>query len=130
MAELDIAAPRSLARAATWSGAVAALWVVLAIARPETTFHLAPLLAAAAGPAVLRFDGGTALPFRQAAAATAIATAIASGTTILLAVVDALEGPALVGGSALGESLLAVASGSALGLVVGLSGRIGASGHR
>ncbi|HYZ97619.1 MAG TPA: hypothetical protein VE575_02640 [Acidimicrobiales bacterium] len=97
--------------------AVAAIWAGLALNQPSTTFHLAPAAMAAAWPFMARARHGRA----SLAAATSIALgafALTATLAIVLRALDALRGPALVGGSALGESLIAAFVGALWGFWV------------
>lgn len=97
------------------------LRVVLAFARPTVTYHLAPALVAAAYPA-LRWAGRRA-PLRSALFGTAAAAAVVVATALVLDVAGVLRGPALVGGDALGEALIAAAAGAGIGFVLARSRR-------
>lgn len=112
-----VAGNRPLFKAIGYSLGFALLWAVLAVVRPSTTFHLAPLLVAAAVPTVYRMQGGRSRPvaLRLAAAGVGIAVVI----TFVLGVAGLLDGPSLLPfGGAVDESLLGAAVGGALGLVV------------
>ncbi|MDP1804018.1 MAG: hypothetical protein Q8K72_02520 [Acidimicrobiales bacterium] len=93
---------------------VATVWTAQALTAPARTYHLLPVLAAAAWPVTARLLRGRA-SWAAALRAGAGGFAVAVLTAVELAVVDALRGPAMVGGSALGESLLGAAVGAALG---------------
>lgn len=91
----------------------ALLWVAIVIARPTTTFHLAPLI-------VAMWPGVTESESRRAATLSAIGFVIAAGTTLALSAAGLLRGPTLLpwGGPAV-ESLLATAIGGVIGLFPG-----------
>lgn len=91
------------------------LWLVLAAANDSTTYHLAPLLIAAAVPI------GTALTQNPSPARVTAAALIGIGfvysTTALLGSTDRLTGPSLlpVGGAVL-EAVVFGAAGALAGL--------------
>jgi hypothetical protein len=82
-------------RALVWGALLASLWVLVALIRPASTFHLAPLLVAGAPPVLFgldnpdRPDRGSVLRIGAAAFAMALA---ASG---VVAAIGAMQGPAL-----------------------------------
>jgi hypothetical protein len=95
----------------------ALLWALLAAVRPGTTFHLAPLLVAAAVPWVHRVQDRPARPAAYRLAA--VGTGIAAGTSVLLAIAGRLDGPTLLPfGGALEESLVGAVIGGLAGLAV------------
>jgi hypothetical protein len=107
------------------------LWLGLALRAPTTTYHLVPAVVAASWPLTARrLRGQLSLPAAIRAGFGGLV--VAAATTIELAGLDALRGPALVGGSATAESaLVAVAGagwavratvGSRPGLVLGMLG--------
>jgi hypothetical protein len=113
---------------ANLSGLLAALWVLLAWINQDTTYHVAPLLVAAAFPIGhrLRIAG----PLRRAqSAATLVGAALNVGVAIgILAWADKLQGPSLLptGGAVL-ESVVfgalgAVVAAAAVALPVRLPG--------
>ncbi|MGH3443179.1 MAG: hypothetical protein ACRDUY_14285 [Nitriliruptorales bacterium] len=93
--------------------ALGALWAVLAAVRPGVTFHLAPTILAGAYAWLRWLDEPP--PSATGALGTVVLGAVfAIAETFALAGVGWLEGPALVGGNALGESIIAVAVGAFL----------------
>lgn len=89
----------------------AALWVAVAGLRPDTTFHLAPLIVAA----------WPALRERELAGAVRMSLLglfLALATTMMLFSLGGLDGPSLLpwGGAGF-ESVLAGAAGALLGVV-------------
>lgn len=96
--------------------AVAVLWVVLAALRPTTTWHLAPLFVVAA-PSWIAMQNGDVGGIRWWLWPV-IGTVVGLLATVLLVVLDLLRGPSLVGGTATIESLLAVAAGLVIGVVL------------
>jgi hypothetical protein len=121
-----VASPRSAELAArfSWKPAVvtwAALgvWLLLGLANAGTTYHFAPLIVAAAGPVTARLDRETRLAWPEILVlGTCSVSTAALGLTVLWAL-GALDGPAVVGGSAPAETVIAIAAGAMAGLVTG-----------
>jgi hypothetical protein len=92
--------------------AVAGLWLALAVWRPDTTFHLAPVLVTASWAATLRWAvNAAALGHGRAAWCVAGAGLVAVASTAGLTVSGHLAGPDLLGGSsAPHEAVLLVAA--------------------
>lgn len=93
------------------SVAFSTAWTALALRAPTTTYHFVPAMVSASWPVTARILRG---PLRLATAIRAGVggVVIAGFTTAELLGLDALDGPALVGGSAAAESaLVAVAGG-------------------
>ena len=90
------------------------LWVVLAIASPAITYHLAPAIVA----------GWPSLAGRHTARGPQLAVAgfvIAAATTTLLSAAGYLDGPSLLpAGGAAAESYAAAAVGAAAGYLFSL----------
>jgi hypothetical protein len=86
--------------------AAAVLWWALATWRDGTTFHLGPAIVIAAWAVVDRLQAQRRLT--QAEAATRLGAGVAATllVTVVLELSGRLEGPALVGGTALGETVL------------------------
>ena len=106
-----------LRRALIWSAALAGLWVVVALIRPTSTFHLAPFLIAAAPPVLLTLDGGSATNWATVLRLAAGGTALALAATLLVAVTGAMQGPAFEGFSGpLLEAVVFTAAGTATGI--------------
>ncbi len=107
---------------------IAVMWVVIALLNPTITYHLSPLLLAAAPSVVARLQAERALPWRQALVTAAIGGLIAGITTVILVLADALRGPVItaeftaVPGSALAETVIVLAIGTVLGGVVAVMG--------
>lgn len=95
---------------------IAVAWAVLAGRSPDTTYHLAPALVAWGYP-YLRLSAAPA-GRRQAMGAVAVGAAAAVLTTFALELIGWLEGPVLVGGDALGESLLVAGVAAVVALVI------------
>ena len=97
-------------RGATPALGFAIIWLVAVFVVDGTTFHLAPVIVAAAAP--IRF------PERRFTAAVVGAT-IAAAVAILLSLAGRMAGPSLLPiGGALLESVLGAVIGGLLGLVV------------
>jgi cytochrome c biogenesis protein CcdA len=107
-------------RGVGWTVATLMLWAWLAIANPTTTYHLAPLVATLAWPMVARHGSSGRGPrdgFLPAAGAALGALAVLG----LLAGLDDLRGPALLGSSAAVEALVTIVAGALVTL--GLASR-------
>lgn len=103
-------------RATFWGIVLAGLWVLVAVARPATTFHLAPLLIAAAPPVLLVLDDRSSATHGSVARVALGAAAIAGVTTIAVAAAGAMDGPAFGAfGSPLTEAIIFVALGGMFG---------------
>ncbi len=100
---------------------VAGLWLVLALVNPTTTYHFSPMLLAAAPSVVVRLLAEKSLPLREVLVTVAVGVGFAGVVTVILQLADALRGPVLaadftaVAGSALAETLIALAIGAVLG---------------
>lgn len=95
---------------------IAALWAVLAVVAPTTTFHLAPLLVVGAAPVTHRLLTGMPVSPRRAAGLAALGVVIASAATAALAALGLLAGPDLRGGD---QPVLETAILIVLGAVAG-----------
>lgn len=107
-----------------WTAVVAVAWVSLTAWRPSTTWHLAPLLLAAAWPWVVGQDQSPADPSarRRVVTAAGAGLAVAVLATGALAATGHLEGPTWTGsGSPVVEALLLAGAGSLLAVVAGLA---------
>lgn len=105
-----------LRRAIMWGVVLAGLWVLVAVARPATTFHLAPLLIAAAPPVLLVLDDRSSATQGAAARVALGAAAIAVVTTIAVAAAGAMDGPAFGAfDSPLTEAIIFTAIGGVFG---------------
>lgn len=104
-------------RALGYPAGLALLWLVLAAARPTTTFHLAPFVVAASFAGIYLLQGGTSLQVGLWLVLTGGAVGLAA--TAFLSWAGYLAGPSLlpVGGAAF-ESLVGVAAGTVLGLAL------------
>lgn len=96
---------------------VAGLWIWLATRTPTSTFHLAPLITALAGPAVLRSSPvGTR---SSLTVVSLIGTGVATLAGLYLWMTDSLVGPTFFSetGAPI-ETALMIAIGSAIGLLL------------
>lgn len=84
----------------------ATLWLALATWRDGTTFHLGPAIVTAAWAVADRLQLERRLTRAEAAVRLGAGTMAALAVTVALAAMDRLDGPALVGGTATGETLL------------------------
>ena len=99
------------------AGALAIVWTTMALRRPDATFHLAPVLVAASWGAAQR--GVTGAPASRPVGMSAAlgGAAFAGLATAVLGWAGALSGPTLWHEQgALGETVLGIALGAALGL--------------
>lgn len=106
-----------LRRALGWSVALAALWVVVALIRPTSTFHLAPLLIAAAPPVLLTLDGDSRADWTTVFHVALGGMAFALTATFVVSVLGAMQGPPFEGFSGpLVEAVALTAIGAAVGV--------------
>lgn len=116
----QIIARIDIRRALVWSALLAVLWVVVALLRPATTFHLAPFLVAAAAPVLLVLDEGASADRASVLRIGVISTALALGAAVLLLAIGAMEGPAFeVFPSPLAEAFAFAAVGAVGGIGFG-----------
>lgn len=92
-------APASWRAAAGWTVATAALWVGLAVWRPGTTWHLGPVLVAAAAPWSVGqgVRAGERRGVAHAAGAAGVGFLAGAMVTAVLAATGRLRGPVLLG---------------------------------
>lgn len=96
---------------------LAVLWVVLALASPTTTYHLAPLLVAGTPTVADSLEGEG--PKVRLVSLAALGLILALAATGILAILGSLEGPSLlpIGGAALESAVFALV-GSLAGIFV------------
>ncbi|ANH39602.1 Glutaredoxin [Nocardioides dokdonensis FR1436] len=107
----------------TWTLVVALVWSVLVAWRPTTTWHLAPLILAAAWPWVVSQDtiSGDPSARRRIMLAGGSGLAAALALTGLLSSAGRLEGATWTGsGDSIVEALLLSAGGAAIATTLGL----------
>lgn len=113
--------PAPVWREGAVAGAVAAaLWVLLAVWRPDTQWHLAPFLAAAAPPWLLARRGEPIISSLGLVRRVALVSSVlVLGLTGVLWAADLLRGPVLTGaGPAVAESLVLAVAGPAVVMVL------------
>lgn len=106
-----------------WTLVVAVAWVLLVAWRPTTTWHLAPLLMAAAWPWVVGQDLSAGDPRARRRVLMAGAGGLAAGSvlTAMLALAGRLEGPTWTGaGTPVGEAFLLAGAGALVATLVGV----------
>lgn len=117
------AGPGSLGSGVGWTAAVALAWVLLAMWRPTTTWHLAPVLLAGAWPWVVGQDlrAGDRSGASRLGWAGAAGFVVAALVTLGLARADLLRGPTVLGfRSATTEALVLAGVAAMLLVLVGL----------
>ncbi|MEO6199806.1 MAG: hypothetical protein ABIO89_01445 [Cryobacterium sp.] len=106
------------------SAVVALGWIAMATTHPTVTYHFAPIVAVIAAPLFTRFRTDQPLPPRRSLVLSAIGVLIVAIATAVIASLDAFRGPTLIGpGSALTETLMAIAAGSMIGLTAMIARR-------
>ena len=106
-----------LLRALVWSVALAGLWVVVALIRPMSTFHLAPFLIAAAPTVLFALDGDRRAEWPTAVRLASGGTALALAATFVVSILGAMQGPPFEGFSGpLVEAVVFTAVGTAVGI--------------
>ena len=108
-------------RALMWGALLAALWVVVALIRPTSTFHLAPFLVAGV-PVVLFGLDDSSRADRAAVIRLGVASlAIALLATVVVEAIGAMQGPSFEGfPTPLVEAVAFSFVGSAAGVGFGL----------
>ena len=118
-----------LAEAVGASALLAVLWLILALINPTTTYHLSPVLVAAAPSVIVRLRSARTLSWRRALATVATGVVVAGITAVILILADALRGPVLAAdftassGNAFDETVVAIAIGAILGGLFAVIGR-------
>ena len=109
-----------LRRAASISLGLAVLWIVVALLRSGTTFHLAPILVAGALPVVVAFDAQDQISAQHLVLPTVIGLVGALVTTLILTVADEMSGPSLLpSGGAVTEAVVFSVAGALGGFLTG-----------
>lgn len=118
------AARSSLAIGLGATVAATAAWALLASRAPDTTYHLAPLLAVVAWPALVR-RSHTRLDRPVAASIVATSVLVVATVAAALAASGHLQGPTLASvGTAPAETSLAIAVGAVYGWRVATRARM------
>ncbi len=108
-------------RAVSISLGLAVLWVVVAFFRSGTTFHLAPILVAAALPVALAYDTRNQTSTQDLVVATLFGLAIALIATLILTLADEMTGPSLLpSGGAVTEAVVFGLIGAIGGFVIAM----------
>lgn len=125
-------APRSLTgfAGAGWSVAAAAVWLVLALMHPTTTYHLAPLVATLAWPLVVSRHAGRPHRGQDRLLAVVGGALLTGAVLVILALAGALDGPALIGSTAAEESVAMIAAGALVGVAFIRRRRVPGTGPR
>lgn len=106
-----------------WTLVVAVMWILLVAWRPTTTWHLAPLLMAAAWPWVVGQDLSASDPTARRGVLIAGAGGLAAGSalTATLAFAGRLDGPTWTGaGTPVVEAFLLTGAGALVATLLGL----------
>lgn len=96
---------------------VGGVWVGLTAWQPATTYHLAPAVLAWTAPYLCTTAAASR---RDTVLAAALGGLVAAVVSVGLAAAGRLEGPALVGGGPLAESLLVSAGAAVVGVTAAL----------
>ncbi len=106
-------------RAVSISLGLALLWVVVALLRSGTTFHLAPILVAAAVPIAVAYDTQDQTSTQDLVVATVIGLVLALVATLILTLADEMTGPSLLpSGGAVTEAVVFSLTGAIGGFVI------------
>ena len=106
-------------RAVSISLGLSVLWVVVALVRSGTTFHLAPILVAAALPVAVAYDTRDQTSTRDLVLATVAGLAVALVATLILTLADEMTGPSLLpSGGAITEAVVFSLIGALGGFVI------------
>ena len=120
---MEVLSPARALMVATLAGvAFSGIWIALAAARPSVTFHLAPIIVAAAPAVTYRLGTSRAGRPLDVAVTVGIGAGLACATLALLNGVGWLDGPAFApfDDDVVAESLVAIAIGVVAALVVQL----------
>ena len=108
-------------RATAWSLGFAVLWAIVALARPDSTFHLAPLLVAGVAPVVLAFDDSADATRGSVTLAAAISLSVALLVILLLSAMGRLDGGVIEPfANPIVESISGALAGGLLGWLLGM----------
>ncbi len=108
-------------RAVSISLGLAVLWLVVAFFRSGTTFHLAPILVAAALPVAVAYDARDQTSTQGLVVASVVGLAIAFVATLILTLADMMTGPTLLPfGGAVTEAVVFSLVGAIGGFVIAM----------
>ena len=108
-------------RAVSISLGLAVLWVLVGFLRSGTTFHLAPILVAAALPVAVAYDSRDQTSTQDLVVAAVIGLAIALVATLILTLADEMTGPSLLpSGGAVTETIVFSLVGAIGGFVIAM----------
>lgn len=114
---LQVQTRPDIRRALVWGALLAGLWVVVALIRPTSTFHLAPLLIAGAPPVLFGLDNPDR-PISESVLRIGVASfAMALAASGVVAAIGAMQGPAF---EAFPSPLIEAVVFSVLGSVAGV----------
>jgi len=106
-----------LRRALVWSVALAGLWVVVALIRPTSTFHVAPFLIAAAPTVLFTLDGDGRAEWPTVLRLATGGMALALAATFAVSILGAMQGPPFESFSGpLVEAVVFTAVGTGVGI--------------
>ncbi|NHZ70502.1 MAG: hypothetical protein GWP18_02545 [Proteobacteria bacterium] len=109
--------PAQLRSAVIWTAGIAAVWIVAALLRPETTLHLGPLFLPLVPAILLRGDP-------DALRGVVSGVGLGAVTITVLSLSGNLDGPPLEPfPSALAESIIVLAGAAIIALVVARTGQ-------
>lgn len=106
-------------RAVSIALGLALLWLAVAFLRSGTTFHLAPILVAAALPVAVAYDARDQTSMQDLVVASVVGLAIAFVATLILTLADEMTGPSLLpSGGAVTEAVVFSLTGAIGGFVI------------
>lgn len=100
---------------AGWSITAAAVWMLLALSHPTTTYHFAPLVIALAWPLAVSRNPSRGRRRRHRFVAVIGGGLLGGATLAILAGAHVLAGPTLIGSNANDESLIMLTAGALIG---------------
>jgi hypothetical protein len=121
LAMITTTARSGVLRATAWSLGFAVLWAIVALARPDSTFHLAPLLVAGVAPVVVAFDSTAQATKRTVSITAALSLSLALVAILILSAAGRLDGGVLEPFSdPVVESIAGALAGGLLGWLIGM----------
>jgi len=106
-------------RAVSIALGLALLWLAVAFLRSGTTFHLAPVLVAAALPVAVAYDARDQTSTQGLVVAAVIGLVVALVATLILTLADEMTGPSLLpSGGAVTEAVVFSLTGAIGGFVI------------